>query len=454
MVVNPFIFREYDIRGLVGKDLTDETVRLIGRGYSTYLIQKGVTTLSIGGDVRLSSGRYMDILRQAAVDSGLNVVMLGFVPTPLSYYSLFKLDIGGSIMVTGSHNPADFNGFKLGLGHTTIYGQEIKKVLEIIQTGSFVNGRGSATEYNITTDYEAMILDRFSFKKKLKVVVDAGNGTAAIFVPGLLRKAGIEVVELFCDVDGSFPNHHPDPTVEKNLVDLKKKVAESGADVGVAFDGDSDRIGVVDNNGSVIWGDYLLLLYALDMLKQKPGASVIYEVKCSQALEEEISKAGGVPIMWKTGHSLLKAKMKETGALIAGEMSGHMFFADRYFGYDDAIYAALRLLEILDKSSEKLSDIVDRLPRYVSTPELRLECANDTEKFKITEKAVEYFQKINRTITIDGVRILFGDGWGLIRSSNTQPILVLRFEARTEARLQEIKSMVISKLKEFGSFTE
>jgi phosphomannomutase/phosphoglucomutase len=454
MAVNPFIFREYDIRGVVDKDLTDETVRLIGLGFSAYLIEKGVKKLSIGGDVRLSSGRYMDILAEAAVQSGMDVVKLGFVPTPLSYYSLFKIDVGGSIMVTGSHNPADFNGFKLGLGHTTIYGDEIKKVLEIIQAGRFVSGKGSVSEHDIITDYEAMICEKFSFKRKIKVVVDAGNGTAALFVPRLLRRLGVDVVELFCDVDGRFPNHHPDPTVEKNLVDIKKKVAETGADVGIAFDGDSDRIGVVDNKGKVIWGDYLLLLYTLDMLKERPGSSVIYEVKCSQALEEEIGKAGGVPIMWKTGHSLLKAKMKETGALIAGEMSGHMFFADRYFGYDDAIYAACRLLEILDKSTKPLSEIMERLPSYVSTPEMRLECANDEEKFRITEKAVKYFQGTNKTITIDGVRILFGDGWGLIRSSNTQPILVLRLEAKTEKRLNEIKQTVLSKLREFGSFSE
>ncbi|MBL8029338.1 MAG: phosphomannomutase/phosphoglucomutase [Fibrobacteres bacterium] len=454
MAINPFIFREYDIRGLVDKDLNDETVRLIGRGYSAYLAGKGVKTLSVGGDVRLSSGRYMDILAQAAVDSGLNVIKLGYVPTPLSYYSLYKLDVGGSIMVTGSHNPADFNGFKLGLDHTTIYGQEIKKVLEIIQAEKFVNGKGTVTEHNIIPEYEAMVLEKFKFKRKVKVVVDAGNGTAALFVPALLRKAGVEVVELFCEVDGRFPNHHPDPTVEKNLKDLKAKVAETGADAGIAFDGDSDRIGVVDNNGKVIWGDYLLLLYTLDMLKSKPGASVIYEVKCSQALEEEITKAGGVPVMWKTGHSLLKAKMKETGALLAGEMSGHMFFADRYFGYDDAVYAAFRLIEIMANTTEKLSSMVEKLPSYVSTPEMRLECASDADKFNITEKAVKYFQGVNKTITIDGVRILFGDGWGLIRSSNTQPILVLRFEAKNEKRLNEIKTQVIAKLKEFGTFTE
>ena len=449
-MVNPFIFREYDIRGIVGTDLTDESVDLIGKGFSAYLKDRGAKKITIGGDVRLSSGRFIEVLCNAVAGSGIDVVDLGFIPTPLSYFSLHHLNVGGSIMVTGSHNPAEFNGFKLGLGKTTIYGQEIKKVHDYILQNKFVTGKGHIEKYDIIPEYCKMLKERFKFKRSLKVVVDAGNGTAALFVPALLRDLGHQVTELFCEVDGRFPNHHPDPTVEKNLADLKKKVAETGAEAGIAFDGDSDRIGVIDNEGTVIWGDYLLLIYALEILRDHPGAKVIYEVKCSQALEEEITKAGGEPIMWKTGHSLLKSKMKETGALIAGEMSGHMFFADRYFGYDDAIYAALRLLEILDQRNRPLSAIRKALPAYFSTPEIRLECKNDEDKFSITRKAVEYFSKTHETITIDGVRILFGDGWGLIRSSNTQPILVLRFEARSPSRLEEIKAMVVGKLKEFG----
>lgn len=449
-MLNPFIFREYDIRGLVGKDLNDETVDLIGKGYATYLLEKGVKAVSIGGDVRLSSGRFIEVLCRAAAGCGLNVVDLGFIPTPLSYFSLQTLPIGGSIMVTGSHNPAEFNGFKLGLGKTTIHGAEIKKVYQIIESGKFPKGNGEITKHDIIADYCQNISNRFQFKRRIKVVVDAGNGTAGLFVPLLFRNLGLDVIELFCEVDGHFPNHHPDPTVEKNLEALKSEVIKTGAEVGIAFDGDSDRIGVVDNQGRIIWGDYLLLIYAIYLLKTRPGSSIIYEVKCSQALEEEIPKAGGVPIMWKTGHSLLKDKMKESGALLAGEMSGHMFFADRYYGYDDAIYAALRLVEILASETKSLSQIREMLPVYVSTPEIRVDCKDDQEKFSITNQAVDYFSRANKTITIDGVRILFGDGWGLIRASNTQPILVLRFEARNQERLSEIQTMVLDKIKDFG----
>jgi phosphomannomutase/phosphoglucomutase len=450
--MNPYIFREYDIRGIVDEDLTDETVELIGKGYAVYLAEKGVKKISIGGDVRLSSKRFIDILCNAVSASGLDVVNIGYVPTPVSYFSLFHLDVGGSIMVTGSHNPPEFNGFKLGLGKTTIYGQEIKKVHEIINKGNFLSGSGSIESYDIIPPYCKHLKENFSFAKKLKIVVDAGNGTAALFVPQLLRELGQDVKELYCEVDGNFPNHHPDPTVEKNLADIIATVKAEKADFGVAYDGDADRIGIVDDTGGIIWGDYLLLLYALDLLKEKRGAKIIFEVKCSQALTEEIEKAGGEPIMWKTGHSLLKNKMKEVKADIAGEMSGHMFFADRYFGYDDAIYATLRTIEILVKQGRALSEIRSELPVYYSTPEIRAECKNDKEKFEITRKAVDYFSAHYDTLTIDGVRVLFGDGWGLIRSSNTQPILVPRFEAKTEERPGQIRNTVISKLKEFGDF--
>jgi phosphomannomutase/phosphoglucomutase len=451
--MNPHIFREYDIRGIVDKDLTDDTVNLIGLGFSSYLSKNGGKRISIGGDVRNSSARFMKILSQAAVNSGLEVINIGHVPTPVSYYSLHHLDVDGGIMVTGSHNPAEFNGFKLAVGKTTIYGSEIQNVKEVILKEEFVKGSGKSEDYDIITPYCDELKKHFSFKKKLKIVIDAGNGTAGIFVPRLFRAMGVEVVELFCEVDGNFPNHHPDPTVEKNLTDLIKKVGEVKADAGVAYDGDSDRIGVVDDKGRVIWGDYLLLLYALEILKKQKDQSVIFEVKCSKALEEEISKAGGTPIMWKTGHSLLKAKMKETGAVVAGEMSGHMFFADRYYGYDDAIYASCRLFEILDRYPERLSDMRDRLPNYVSTPEIRLECRDDEEKFRITEEVKSYFKSKYKTIDIDGVRVLFEKGWGLVRSSNTQPILVVRFEADTQDDLDKIKSLVLDKIKEFGDFT-
>ncbi|MFH1760343.1 MAG: phosphomannomutase/phosphoglucomutase, partial [bacterium] len=320
--MNPDIFREYDIRGIVDKDLTDDTVYQIGKGFASYLHKKGGRKISIGGDVRLSTGRFIEILKNSILESGLDVYELGYIPTPVSYFSLHHLNIDGGIMVTGSHNPAEFNGFKLAVGHTTIYGEEIQAVKELINRKDYINGSGKSEKYDIITPYCERLLEEFSFKKKIKLVVDAGNGTASIFVPELLRKMGIEVIELFCNIDGNFPNHHPDPTVEKNLADLIKKIEETGADAGIAYDGDSDRIGIVDNKRRIIWGDFLLLIYALEILKHNKQSSVIYEVKCSKALEEEITKAGGNPIMWKTGHSLLKAKMKETGAVIAGEMSG------------------------------------------------------------------------------------------------------------------------------------
>ncbi|OGJ90883.1 MAG: phosphomannomutase [Candidatus Raymondbacteria bacterium RifOxyA12_full_50_37] len=449
---NPYIFREYDIRGLVDTDLTNQTVEYIGRAFAVYCIDKGVRKISIGGDVRLSTNRFIDILCNAVADAGINVVNIGVVPTPVSYFSLFHLDVGGMIMVTASHNPAEFNGFKLGVGKTTIYGKEIQEIYKIIESGHFITGKkGSIERHDLIPDYCSFLRSKFSFKKRLKIVIDAGNGTGALFAARLFREFGHEVHELYCTVDGRFPNHHPDPTVEKNVQDLIARVQEVNADFGVGLDGDSDRIGVIDDEGKMIYGDYLLLIYALDLLRERPGAKVIFEVKCSQALTEEIERFGGVPIMWKTGHSLLKDKMHETGALIAGEMSGHMFFSDRYFGYDDAIYAALRLMEIIDKRNEKLSAIRKALPVYFSTPEIRVECANDAEKFVIAKKAVEYFSTHYTTITTDGVRILFGDGWGLIRSSNTQPILVLRFEAKSQQRLAEIKALVTEKLKDFGT---
>ncbi|OGS37588.1 MAG: phosphomannomutase [Elusimicrobia bacterium RIFOXYB2_FULL_49_7] len=449
--MDPYIFREYDIRGRVGKDLTDETVDLIGKGFSVYLIERGVKRISIGGDVRLSSARFVDILCRSVTGCGIDVVQIGTIPTPVSYFSLFHLDVGGSIMVTGSHNPAEFNGFKLGVGETTIYGDEIRKVRDLIQKGVFSVGVGKIVTYDIISPYLDYLKKQFMFSKRLKIVVDAGNGAAALFVPSLLKALGHDIVELYCTVDGHFPNHHPDPTVEENLTDLKRKVVETGADIGVAYDGDADRIGVVDDEGRVLWGDYLLLLYAQDILRKTPGQKIIFEVKCSQGLVEGIEQAGGEPVMWKTGHSLLKSKMKETHAPLAGEMSGHMFFADRYFGYDDAIYATLRLMEILIREEKPLSILRRALPQYHSTPEMRVECKDDEEKFKIARQAIDYFSAHYKALTIDGVRILFGDGWGLIRASNTQPILVLRFEAKTPERLAEIRQLVIGKLKEFGN---
>ncbi len=448
--MNPYIFREYDIRGVVDEDLTEEVVEELGRGFGSYLRGKGGRKASLGGDVRLSTPKFREALGRGMLSSGVDVVDIGIVPTPVQYFSLYHLDVDGGVMITGSHNPPEFNGFKLAVGKATIYGEQIQEVRKIIEKAEFSSGSGKLLKEDVVGPYLERLKEEFSFQKGLKVVVDAGNGTGGIFVPGLLRDLGCEVIELYCEPDGHFPNHHPDPTVVEYMRDLVEKVKGEKADVGIAYDGDADRIGVIDEKGRIIWGDYLLILFSREILKKKPGQKVIFEVKCSQALVEEIERMGGEPIMWKTGHSLLKEKLRETGATLAGEMSGHMFFADRYFGYDDAIYATCRLLEIMDSSDLSLSQMLESVPRYFSTPEIRAKCRSDKEKFRIAEKAKQYFSSEYQTITVDGVRILFPDGWGLVRASNTQPVLVLRFEAKSEARLEEIKSIVMGKLKEFG----
>ncbi len=448
--MNPYIFREYDIRGVVDKDLTEEVVEELGRGFGTYLKEKGGKRASLGGDVRLSTPRFREVFAKGMLASGLDVVDIGIVPTPVQYFSLYHLDVDGGVMITGSHNPPEFNGFKLAVGKTTIYGEQIQEVRGIIEEARFSSGNGKLVEEDVIGPYQERLKEEFSFQKGLRVVVDAGNGTGGIFVPGILRDMGCKVAELYCEPDGNFPHHHPDPTVVDYMKDLIARVRGDRADVGVAYDGDADRIGVVDEKGRIIWGDNLLILFSREILKRGRGQKVIFEVKCSQALVEEIERMGGEGIMWKTGHSLLKEKLRETGAALAGEMSGHIFFADRYFGYDDAIYATCRLLEVMEKSDLPLSQMLETVPRYFSTPELRAECRDDEEKFRIAEKAKQYFSSKYQAITVDGVRVLFGDGWGLVRASNTQPVLVLRFEAKSEARLKEIKSIVIEKLKEFG----
>lgn len=448
--MNPYIFREYDIRGVVDEDLTEEVVEELGRGFGSYLRGKGGRKASLGGDVRLSTPKFREAISRGMLSSGVDVVDIGIVPTPVQYFSLYHLDVDGGVMITGSHNPPEFNGFKLAVGKATIYGEQIQEVRKIIEKARFSSGSGKLMKEDVVGPYQERLKEEFSFKKRLKVVVDAGNGTGGIFVPGLLRSMRCEVTELYCEPDGHFPNHHPDPTVVEYMRDLIEKVKGERADVGIAYDGDTDRIGVVDEKGRIIWGDYLLILFSREILKKRPGQKVIFEVKCSQALVEEIERMGGEPIMWKTGHSLIKEKLRETGAILAGEMSGHMFFADRYFGYDDAIYATCRLLEVMETSDLTLSQMLESVPRYFSTPEIRAECRDDEEKFEIAQKVKEYFFSKYQTITVDGVRVLFGDGWGLVRASNTQPVLVLRFEAKSEARLEEIKSIVIGKLREFG----
>ena len=453
MTVDPKIFRKYDIRGVWGKDLTEDVVEAIGRAFAFYVkehTKKDRLTLSIGRDVRLSSPTVSEALTRAFLSSGIDVIDIGACPTPLQYFSLYHLPVDGGVMITGSHNPAEFNGLKLSVGKETIFGERIQEIRKLIEAGSTVSGRGTASTHPIIPDYMEYLLDKFGGEqapfKGLKVVVDAGNGTGGLVAPALIRKLGAEVIELYCEPDGRFPNHHPDPVVLENLKDLIDKVLSEGAHLGIGYDGDSDRIGVVDEDGDVVWGDRLMIIFSREILAKSPGATIIGEVKCSQTLYDDIKAHGGSPVMWKTGHSLLKKKLRETAGLLAGEMSGHIFFADRYFGYDDAIYASLRLLEILAEKGKPYSvkSLLRDVPHMVSTPEIRFDCADEV-KFGIVEKVKKAF-KDYPVIDIDGVRVNFPDGWGLIRASNTQPALVMRFEAKDEAALKRIRDFVEGEL--------
>lgn len=448
-MINPGIFRQYDMRGIWGKDLTPAVVEDIGRGFAAYLlrtIEKDSAKISVGMDARLHSPAIMDSLIKGLTASGVNVTDLGVCPTPLQYFTLHNLPLDGGIMITGSHNPPEFNGFKLSVGKGTIFGEAIQNIRKIIDSADFRTGSGSVDSYDVIKNYISSVRENFDDLSGIKVVVDAGNGTGGLVAPELMRALGAEVVELYCEPDGNFPNHHPDPTLTESLQDLIAKVREEKAHAGIGYDGDADRIGVVDEEGAIIWGDRLMIIFSRDILKERPGAKIIGEVKCSQTMYDDIAAHGGIPIMWKTGHSLIKEKMKKEDALLAGEMSGHLFFKHRYFGYDDAIYASLRLMEIIKKAGEPYSTkaLLKDVPDVIATPEIRFDCPDDI-KFKIVEKAQKAFDEYE-SITIDGIRIKFDDGWALIRASNTQPVLVLRFEAQNESRLKEIRSFVEERL--------
>jgi len=445
--MNKEIFREYDIRGIVEKDLTDDVVRNIGRAFATYMKDRGKTNASVGRDGRLSSEHLKNLIVEGMVESGLNVTDLGQCPTPLFYFSLFNMDVDGGIMVTGSHNPPEFNGFKVAFGKTTLFGEEIQDLRKIIEEQRFTKQAGSYREYkNIIEDYYNFLRGNIKINKTFKIVVDAGNGVAGAVAVPIMREFKQDVIDIFCDVDGHFPNHFPDPTVEKNLVALRETVLKNKADVGIGYDGDGDRIGVIDNEGNVIWGDYLMIIFARDIFKERQGAYFVSEVKCSKNLYEDIEKHGGRPVMWKAGHSLIKQKMKELNAVLGGEMSGHMFFADRFFGYDDAIYASLRFIEIMEKDGRPVSEFLKDLPKLYSTPEIRVDCP-DNVKFQVVKNLTEYYRKTYNIIDIDGVRVLMDEGWGLVRASNTQPVLVLRFEAESPEALKRIQNMVEDDLK-------
>src|SRR5580658_2026867 len=429
-MLKPTIFREYDIRGVAETELTSPDIVQLGRGLGTLLQRMSGRRINLGRDCRLSSPRLHGALLEGLLASGCDVTDVGVVPTPLLYFSAVHLKADGAIMITGSHNPAEFNGFKTVCGSGTLHGETIQEVRRLIEAGDFASGAGTHRTIDVSDEY-------------LDVVAHAGNGTAGPLLHRLLERLNCDVTELFFEMDGRFPNHHPDPTVPANLKCLQDAVQAQHADLGIAFDGDADRIGAVDENGEVIYGDMLLLIYGREILTRKPGATFIGEVKCSQLLYDELARLGGNPIMYKTGHSLIKAKMKELHAELAGEMSGHMFFADRYFGYDDALYAACRLMEIVAKSGKPLSAQLSEFPKLVSTPEIRVDCPDET-KFQVVAQVAAQFKKTHKIIDVDGVRVLFEQGWGLLRASNTQPVLVMRFEASNAQLLaayqQEIES--------------
>lgn len=443
--MNSSIFREYDIRGIAGKDLSADLARRLGRAYARLAKQrlgKQALRVSVGRDVRLTGEEYAGALMEGLRSAGVSVVSLGQVTTPMTYFSIHQLGLDGGIMVTGSHNPPEYNGFKICVGKGTLHGADIQELRKLMEEDVSVSSpQGQLESLDIFPAYLDFLCTDVKISRPLKIVVDSGNGAASSFAPTAFRKLGCEVVELFCTPDGRFPNHPADPTVEANLQDVIAAVKKHGADAGIAFDGDADRIGVVSEKGGILWGDELMIIFSRAVLKERPGATIISEVKSSHRLYNDIEKHGGKGVMWKTGHSLIKAKMKETGAVLAGEMSGHMFFADRFFGFDDAVYAGARFLEILAKSGGRTSELLTGVPASVNTPEIRVDC-DDAEKWKIIERIQAALRKQYKVNEIDGVRVEFGDAWGLVRASNTQPVIVMRFEAQTKERLDEVRAII------------
>ncbi len=441
MDINDKIFREYDIRGIVGQDLDEAIVETLGRAMGTYFRARGRSDAAVGRDCRLSSPSFARALARGLQATGCDVTDLGVIPTPLLYFSVFHKKKQAGVMITGSHNPPEHNGFKMMCGQETLHGPEIQELRGIIRRGEFARGAGRAATLDIVPEYMNYVAANVRLARSVKLVVDAGNGTGGAVAVPLFRKMGCEVVDIFCEPDGTFPNHHPDPTLPEAMEALIRKVRETGSEIGVGFDGDADRLGVVDDRGRIIWGDQLLIVFARDILASHPGAAVISEVKASKVLYEEVERLGGRPIMWRTGHSLIKKKIKEEKAPLAGEMSGHIFFADRWFGFDDAIYATARLLEILSRSKAGLAEMLADLPKTHSTPEIRI-YASDEVKFRIVEEVRRELAARYPVIDIDGVRAIFPKGWGLVRASNTQAVIVLRFEADTAEDLDAIQKEV------------
>jgi len=447
------IFRQYDIRGIVGEDLDPEVTEAVGRAFGSRVhlgSSSRSPTVVVGYDNRLTSPSLAEGLIVGIRSAGVDVVDVGTVPTPVLYWSEVMLGADAGVQITGSHNPPEWNGVKMTHGGSSLYGDAIQDLLRSIQASNFSSGSGGYERVKVLDRYVDDIAGRFNLGRPMRVAVDCGNGTGSILAVRLLEAIGVEVTPLFCESDPTFPNHHPDPTVDDNLIDLIRSVESGNHDLGVAFDGDADRIGAIDDQGRIIRGDILLLLFGLDLLKKRgPGQKLIFDVKCSQVLPELFEKAGGEPIMWQTGHSLIKNKMRETGALLAGELSGHIMIADDYLGFDDALYDACRLIEIISRSGRTLSEIVSDFPEYRSTPEIRIDVTED-QKWTVVSEALVYFKEKYDVISVDGVRILFGDGWALLRASNTQPVIVARFEARSESRLMEIRTEIAEWLTQAG----
>jgi len=449
-MINPQVFRQYDIRGIVGEQLNAESYFLIGKGFGSYLRKKGLSSIVIGGDARHSTREFVDAFIQGAIETGCTITDIGLVATPILYFAIWKLKQDGGAMVTASHNPSQYNGCKLNLGLGSVYAEELQDLLKLIQKEDFVAGQGSVIpNTTIEEEYIKYIEDNIHIERPVKVIVDGGNGMGGPYLPEILRRKGCEVIEMYCDPDGDFPNHHPDPTVEKNMVDISRAVVEAEYELGIGLDGDADRIGVVDEHGKMLFGDQILNILARDYLITNPGKSIIADVKCSKNLYDDIAARGGKPIMYKTGHANIKMRMKELGVEFAGEMSGHVFLADRYLGFDDAIYVSCRFVEIVAKTSMPVSQYLADQPKMYNTPELHTKC-DDARKFEVVAKVCDEFKAEGYDVNdIDGARITFADGWGLIRASNTTPVLVTRYEATTEARMIEIQALIEGKINKY-----
>jgi len=449
-MVNPKIFRQYDIRGVVNEDLTPEVLYLIGRGYGTYIKRKGAKNCVIGGDARLSTPKFKAEFIRGLQKTGLDVIDIGTVATPVLYFSIWKLSTDGGVMITASHNPSEYNGIKMNYGMASVFAEQIQEILHLIQTEDFDEGMGELTHDNTLDEiYMDYIVENLEIKKPVKVVVDGGNGTGGQYLPKILRRCGCEVTELYCEMDGTFPNHHPDPTKLENMGDLIEYVLEKKSEIGLGLDGDADRIGVIDEKGKMLYGDQILNIVVRDFLKDNKGEKIIADVKCSKNLFDDIKRQGGIPVMYKTGHANIKMMMQTEGIKVSGEMSGHIFLKDRYLGFDDAIYVGARLVEIVSKSELPVSRMLADQPKMYNTPELHIESTDD-DKFDVVAKVRNSFIKEGYEVNdIDGMRITFDDGWALCRASNTTPVLVLRFEAETRERLTYIQKLVETRVKEF-----